>query len=302
MKYILTYSLLLVAVGLVVGCTKKSEDAMTRPATQRAEINGVELEIRDRGSGEPVVFVHGAMGDECAAVVAEPALATKYRVIDYSRRGWGNSERPEAPVSVSQEAADCRAVMQHLGIERAHLVGQSGGGKILLKMVQDAPDAVHTLALLEPALPSILDNSPAIRAVWAKAASLYESGDKAGAMDAFGQEVAGSDYRAIFDRTLPPGYFERWVAAADMLFQPNPSTQPWKWTREDAARITQPVLNMRGATTKPYFREIHERVRQWLPHAENFVLPNATHCMLQTNPKGAAERLASFFSSHRLPE
>jgi hypothetical protein len=38
----------------------------------------------------------------------------------------------------------------------------------------------------------------------------------------------------------------------------------------------------------------------WLSHAENFVLPKATHAMLQTNPKGAAERLASFLSGHRL--
>jgi hypothetical protein len=38
----------------------------------------------------------------------------------------------------------------------------------------------------------------------------------------------------------------------------------------------------------------------WLSHAENFVLANSTHAMLQTNPKGAAERLASFMSAHRL--
>jgi hypothetical protein len=38
----------------------------------------------------------------------------------------------------------------------------------------------------------------------------------------------------------------------------------------------------------------------WLSHAENFVLPKAPHSMLQTNPKGAAERLASFLSGHRL--
>ncbi|MCH7676182.1 alpha/beta hydrolase [candidate division KSB1 bacterium] len=301
MKYIFIYSLLFVVLGLVVGCTTKNQDAMNLPATQRAEINGVQLEIRDRGTGEPVVFVHGAMGDECAAVVAEPALVTKYRVIDYHLRGWGGSDRVEATVSIAQHAADCRAVMQHLGVERAHLVGQSSGGVILLQLAKDFPEAVHTLALLEPALPSILFSSPEFKEIVAKAGSLYESGDISGAIETFAQEVAGADYRTVFDRTLPPGYFERWVADADALFK-YPSLDVWRWTREDAAHITQPVLNMRGANTKPYFREIHERVRQWLPHAENFVLPNATHAMLQTNPKGAAERLASFFSSHRLPE
>lgn len=74
---------------------------MTQEAMQRTKINGAELEIGDRGSGEPVVFIHGAMGDECAAIVTEPALATKYRLIDYHRRGWGNSSRAEGPVSMA---------------------------------------------------------------------------------------------------------------------------------------------------------------------------------------------------------
>lgn len=273
---------------------------MTWGAMQRTEINGVELEIRDRGSGEPVVFVHGGMGDECAAVLKEPALANQYRLIDYHRRGWGNNELPEAPVNISQQAADCRAVMQYLGVERAHLVGQSYGGVILLQMALDAPDAVHSLTLLQPALPSVVFNSPAFGAIAEKAGSQYESGDKASAVETFAQEVAGADYRSVFDQTLPSGHFERWVAAADTMFQSEmPALQAWTFTREDATRVTQPVLNVTGANTRAYFREIHDTVRTWLPHAEDVELPNATHSMLQTNPKGAAECLASFFSRHR---
>jgi pimeloyl-ACP methyl ester carboxylesterase len=133
---------------------------MKLPAMQLTEINGVALEIRDKGSGEPVVFVHGAMGDECFAVLEEPTLADQYRLIHYHRRGWGNSQRLEVPLSIEEQAADCRAVMQHLGVERVHLVGLSYGGVILLQMALDYPDAVHTLALLEPALPSVVLNSP----------------------------------------------------------------------------------------------------------------------------------------------
>lgn len=274
---------------------------MTWKEMQLTEINGVKLEVQDRGLGEPVVFVHGAMGDECAAVLTQPALANQCRVIDYHRRGWGKSYRPTAPVSISQQAADCRALMKHLGVERAHFVGQSYGGVILLQLALDFPDAVHSLALLEPALPSVLFNSPAFGAIAGKAGSLYESGDKAGAIEVFGREVGGDDYRAIFDRTLPPGYFERWVADADTIFELDmPALQPWEFTQADAARITQPVLNLTGASTTAYFREAHETVRAWLPLSENHHVPNATHCMLQTNPRSVAEYLASFFLRHRL--
>ena len=274
---------------------------MAWQAMQRTKINGVELEIRDRGSGEPVVFVHGGMGEECAAVLAEPALADRFRLIHYHRRGFGNSEAPKAPVSISQQAADCRGVMRHLGVERAHCVGQSYGAVILLQTALDFPDAVHSLALLEPPLPSVLYKSPRFSKMAEEAAALYRSGDKAAAMDTFGREVAGDDYRALFDRTLAPGYFERWVAEADTLFQCDiPALGSWQFTREDAVGITQPVLNVVGANSRAYFREVHETLQRWLPHAENVELPDATHSMLQTNSKGAAERLVSFFSHHRL--
>ena len=276
---------------------------MTREATQRAEINGAQLEIRERGSGEPVVFVHGAMGDECAAVIKEPALTGHFRLIDYHQRGWGNSTWPEGlPGGVDQLSADCRAVMRHLGVERAHLAGQSGGGRVLLQLALDAPEAVQSLALLEPALPSVLDN-PEFGATAEKMGALYESGDKAGAIETFAREVGGPDFdaaRAAMDKTLPPGYFERWVAAADTLFREF-AAPAWTFTREDAARITQPVLNMVGVGTRTYFREVYETIRTWLPQAENVELPDANHCMLQMNPKGPAERLAGFFSRHRMP-
>lgn len=267
---------------------------------QRTEINGAELEIYDRGSGEPVVFIHGSMGDECAAVLNEPALAGSFRLIHYHRRGWRNSEHSGTPISAEQHAADCRAVMQRLGVDQAHIAGQSFGGLVLLQMALDVPDAVHSLALLEPVLPSILYDAPALDEAMTEAITLYEEGKKADTIDRFAREVCGDGYREDFDRTLPEGYFDRWVADVDALFEDAAAEESWTFTREEAARITRPVLNMRGARTRPYFREIHETVQEWLPHAENAVLSDAGHAMLQMNPQGAAERLADFFSRHPL--
>lgn len=276
---------------------------MILPKMQLAKIDGMELEILDTGSGEPVMFVHGGMGDECFAVLAEPVLANNYRLICHHRRGWGKSAINPAPVSISQQAADCKAVLKHLGIERAHVVGQSSGGVIVLQFALDFPDYVHSLALLEPPLPSVLPQFPEFGAELAKAASLYASDDKAGTIDAFAQAVAGVDYRAAFDQTMPPGYFERWVEDADTQFQVDmPALQAWTFTPEDAAHITQPVLNMSGADSVPYLREVYAILQKWLPHTENFIVPDATHAMLQTNPKAVAGRLASFFSGHSLQE
>lgn len=264
-------------------------------------INGARLEVRERGAGDPVVFVHGAMGDECAAAVKEPGLTNHYRVIDYHRRGYGRSENPEKRVTVTQEVADLQAILDHLGVQRAHFVGQSYGGIILLQMALDHPDAVQSLALLEPALPSILLHAPDFQAVGAKAGGLYQTGDKDGAMDVFGQAVGGADFRTRFDQTLPPGYFERWVADADTVFQSDMAALPaWNFSKEDASRITQPVLNVVGANSASYFQEIFATIQAWLPQAENYIVPDSPHCILQTQPKTIAERLTSFFSRHPL--
>jgi pimeloyl-ACP methyl ester carboxylesterase len=152
-------------------------------------------------------------------------------------------------------------------------------------------------------LPSVLFQSPEFNAVGAKAGGLYASGDKAGAMEVSGQAVGGAYFRTRFDRTLPSGYFARWVADADTVFQSDMAALPaWHFTQAEAAQIGQPVLNVVGEHSTPYFRQAFETLRSWLPQAENYVAPDAAHCILQMNPQGMAERLVSFFARHPLGE
>ena len=272
---------------------------MTCPVMQRAYINGVALELQDRGSGEPVIFVHGSMGDECAAILTQPLLAETYRLIHYHRRGYGESECPERPVSIVQQSADCQAVMRHVGVERAHMVGQSYGAVVLLQVALDAPDMVHSLTLIEPPLPSVLFSSLAFNGMVAKIMLLYAAGQKVEALDAFAQSVISADYRRVFDQNLPSGAFDRWVADVDMIFQSDlPALQTWQFTEAEALRISQPVLNMAGANSASFLRDVHNTLQRWWPHAEAFVMANVSHSLMQMNPQGTAERLASFFSRH----
>lgn len=263
------------------------------------EINGAQLDVRERGSGEAVMFIHGGMGDECAAVVREPALTGNYRVIDYHRRGWGDSTCPDPPVTFAQQSEDCRAILRRLGAERAHIVGQSYGGAIALQVARDEPGVVQSLSLLEPALPSVLFGSAEFGAGFGEVVTKYASGDKTGAIETFAGVVCDADSRAAFDKTLPAGHWERWLASADTMFVLEAgSLEAFSFTSEDAARIDRPVLNMRGALTKPFFVDVFNAVQEMFPRAEQAVLPGANHGMLQMNPKGAAEELADFFGRH----
>ena len=189
--------------------------------------------------------------------------------------------------------------MQHLGIDRAHMVGLSYGGKILLQFAVDFPESVQTLALLEPGLPSVTAESAEFREAASAAAPLFEAGDTEGALNTLFETIAPG-FRTRFDKTLPAGWYERWIADCERVIFPHdmPELQAWQYTADNAAKITAPVLNVTGARTASFFTDIHETVQEWIPHSKRAVVPDATDAMLEEQPKASAELLAGFFARH----
>ena len=78
--------------------------------------------------------------------------AGKADVIWYRRRGYGGSTRASAQFSIAEQAADARGLLADLGVERAHVVGHSGGGVIATELAQQSPQLVRSLVVLEPAI------------------------------------------------------------------------------------------------------------------------------------------------------
>jgi pimeloyl-ACP methyl ester carboxylesterase len=277
---------------------------MKQARMDRATLQGIELEHEVRGTGEEaVVLVHHGVGvDWFRPLLEEPALTDSYRVFSYHRVGYGGSSRVTGPLSFEEEAEHCRSLMRHLGIERAHVVGHSASAMIALQLALDAPEAVHTLALLESARPALQNELQGefVGSAVRPALERYGAGDKAGAVDTWMRGVGGSDYRGALDRALPYA-FDQAVADADTFFGHElPAVQRWEFTQEDASRITQPTLVILGERTEPIFRERRELLLAWLPNAEPFELPGATHLLHVDNPRGMAEALAAFFARHPL--
>ncbi len=271
-----------------------------------AALNDIELEYEVRGAGELVVLVHaGIFAEWFQPLLQERALTDRYQVVSYHRVGYAGSSRVAGPVSITQQAAHCRALMGSLGIARAHLIGHSIGATIALQLALDAPDMVHSLALLESPRPMVpgATSSEFARAVYGPTFEHYRSGDKAGAIDTFMQGVCGPAYRWALEQALP-GAFEQAVADAETFFgQEFPALDQWSFTRQDASRIAQPVLAVIGAKSRevsPIFGERLELLLAWLPNVEPFVLPEATHLLHVQNPRGMAEALAAFFERHSL--
>jgi pimeloyl-ACP methyl ester carboxylesterase len=270
---------------------------------EQATVDGLELEYELRGSGEPVVLIHSGVSAAWAEpLMGEPALVDRYLLLRYHRAGFGGSSPIQGPVNMASHAEHCRLLMSQLGIEKAHIVGHSSSAAIALQLALDAPDAVQTLTLMEPARPAPPTELQAAfrHHVVEAAVGRYRSGDTAGAVDTWARGVFGHYYRDPLERGLP-GALEHCIADANAFFtQELPALQQWSFTEGDAARITQPVLAVRGENTAPTFPERLELLRSWLPDVELFELPGARHLLHLQNPRGVANALASFYARHPL--
>jgi pimeloyl-ACP methyl ester carboxylesterase len=273
---------------------------------ETAKINGTELAYDLRGEGQPVLLMHCAFVAEAfAPLLSEAALSGRYQLINYQRRGYGASARATGPMSVSEQAADARALLQHLGIERAHVVGHSYGGVVALQLALDTPSAVHSLALLEPTIPAALGDPEVAQAFMeavGKAYGQFGAGDKAGAVDTWLTGAFGPGYREIADAALP-GWFEQAVHDAEVTFQVEaPNLQQWRFTPAEAGRIGQPVLSAYHQDYWPGFQKTHDLLQAWLPQTESALLPVARHLLQIMDPRTIAESLAGFFQHHPMRE
>lgn len=268
---------------------------------QRASLEGIELEYRTVGVGQPVVLVHaGVFADWFEPLIEQPSLSG-YCLLVYHRVGYAGSSHVPGPISIARQTAHLRALMLSLGIKRAHIVGHSSGGAIAMQLALDAPETVQSLALLEPAVPVPSGAAPP-RPGATSAAELFRAGDKAGAVDAFMKAVAGPTYRAILERMLP-GAFAQAIADADTFFgQELPAVREWTFGAQQAALIRQPALLVMGGRShevSPIWQQRQDLLLASLDNAEPFVLDGATHMLHLQNPRGLAERLAVFFARQR---
>ena len=278
---------------------------MTNTAIQgvmeRATVGEIELEYELTGSGEPVLLIPpGPLAGAFAPLLSEQALVGRNRLIRYHRRGQSGSTPVTAPVSFTDHASDAAALLAHLGVRRAHVVGHSTGATIALQLAHDHPEVVETLALLEPPL-FVVPSAQAFLNQAGPSLEAHAAGDGDAAMAGFLSLVSGLDWetcRALLDDRLPGGA-DRALAEADFMFGSElPALGAWTFGPEQAASISQPVLSMLGTRSEPLFVESHELLRSWFPQIDELTLEGAGHLLHIEQPTSAAEGLTEFLRRH----
>jgi pimeloyl-ACP methyl ester carboxylesterase len=110
---------------------------------QTVEINGANIYYEVYGSGEPLILIHGGLGNGKYWVNQIPVFAAKYQVIVMDSRGHGRSSFDEQPITYALMASDVLGLMDHLKIDKASIVGWSDGGIIGLEIAIHHPERLN---------------------------------------------------------------------------------------------------------------------------------------------------------------
>jgi pimeloyl-ACP methyl ester carboxylesterase len=179
----------------------------------KALVNGISFYYEEVGHGVPMVFVHEFAGEVASWRPQVGFFGRRYRTIAFNARGYPPSDVPEDPSQYSQAQAveDIRGVLDHLGIEKAHIVGLSMGGYATLHFGLLYPERARSIVVAGAGYGSKPDERDAFRRDCAAVAERFERE----AMSEVAATYANGPARQQFRDKDPQG----WEAFRDLLIK-----------------------------------------------------------------------------------
>jgi pimeloyl-ACP methyl ester carboxylesterase len=270
--------------------------------------DGTTIAYDQVGAGQPVILVTGALGRRSGEPMADPliaALAKHFTVIDYDRRGRGDST-DTPPYAVEREIEDLAALIDAVG-GAAYLYGLSSGAILALETAAKFPQKVKKLALFEP--PFIQDDSrPPIPANYVEHLNqLVAEGRRGDAVQYFMTDAMLIPAEFVTQmRNMPAGMeFEGGAKAPDwsdmeqvahtlaydgLIGRPYMAGKPVSTSHWAAAGM--PTLVMTGGMSEPFFHDAAKTLVRGLPDARHHILEGQNHAV---SPLALAPLLVEFF-------
>lgn len=254
-------------------------------ATKQGEIDvsgAGKLHYRETGDGSPVLLIHGTGGPAWFGSVDR--FASRHRVVDYDRRGFGSSTPVSARGYLDTQITDAIALLEKLGLRDSVVVGHSWGGLVALGLAIRAPELVSRLVLMEPPLHAKKSPTPAFLAAFIKVQLLRKfSGEQAAARAFFAFAMARRGGPNTWDRLPSEARAEILRNAAGSLIELDAGTGE-ELSDAEVSSIRKPVLILKGASTQAIFQNVTDRLAAKLTHAQVRVLPAAGHMMQFDQP------------------
>lgn len=230
-----------------------------------ARINGIDLHYQSYGEGDAIVFAHGAGGNLLSWWQQIPFFCQRYRCITFSHRGFGHSYDVDGGPGAGAFVEDLRGLLDHLGIESAHLVAQSMGGRTMLGFAVAHPLRVMSLVMADTVggmeAPEVLEQ----QRIWRD--SHVPSGE-------------------IGFRAVSPLFVQREPNLANLYLQISrtnplrhdpPGGQPAGPTAQQVAGLNMPVLFFVGEDDQISPPQVIEAGARAIPGSQLLRVPEAGH-------------------------
>ncbi|WP_448642877.1 alpha/beta fold hydrolase [Geodermatophilus sp. URMC 63] len=254
---------------------------MTDTTTGYADVNGLHLYFEVHGDGgAPLVLLHGGMMSiDLSFAGLLPTLARRHRVVAVELQGHGRTADVDRPVTPANSASDVVALLDHLGIDRAHVLGHSMGGAVALELAVSSPDRVL----------SVVPCSASVRPDGMHEDFLDPERMATSTRMPTEQDLA--EMAETYRRLSPhPEHFEEFLAAlsasdADLV----------GWSDEQLAGITAPVLLVQG--DRDFTTVEHAALMlRLIPGSQLAVLPGTTHMQVTRRADLLLPVLAAFLA------
>ena len=276
--------------------------AMSSPSPKEVEANGVRLSYVEQGSGEPMLFVHGALSGTSAWEPVRERIAQKYRFITYVQRYYGTTAWNDdgRQFGIATHADDLRAFIVSLGVGPVHLVGWSYGGAVATTAALRDPGLVRSLVLYEANIASILP----LESAGGKAAREDRSRMLAPAIAAnkAGDHVQAIRlmYEAVYQ--LAPGAFHHLPETTKHSVLENARTMPLLFGAPQPPVITcdilrtfdAPTLVMRGQKTHAFYALTTDEIAKCVRGAQRIILKDVNHDGPARDPAAFAGAIFDF--------
>ena len=261
-------------------------------------INGANLYYETVGSGEPLVLVHGSWGDHHNWAPVVPLLSDAFQVVVYDRRGHSQSEAPPGQGSFAEDAVDLGALIEVLGLSPAHVVGNSGGASIALRLAGQRPSLFRTLAVHEPPLLGLLAGrakfQPMLDGFQQRIEAVIEplrAGEREAAAQRFVETVA-----------FGPGAWDMLAEPIRATFVQNAPTfldetnDPEGLTIDLSSlqHFDRPALVTAGTASPPFFKPIAELIAEALPRSTFQTFDGAGHVPHLSHPQQYVQTVRQF--------
>ncbi len=279
------------------------------PRPGRVYAGGIDTFYLEAGHGEPVVLLHGLGSTNSGMLPTLDDLARSYRVIAPDLPGFGESSKPIRPYHAGFFARWLIALLDELGIQRAHLVGNSMGGRVALEVALRAPERVDRLALLSPAvaLKKLRQFVPLVRTIRPELAALPLPAQRAmvllvtRALFARSDRIDESWHQAAADEFLRVFSTARgriaFFSALREIYLDAPSGPRGFWNRLEG--LSRPTLFLWGDRDVLVPAKFAGHCARAVPSAESVVLEDCGHVPHFEHPEKTQALIRSFLSHGR---